>query len=160
MQPDIVLMDLVMPVMDGFEATRRIRNIPDLKNVIVVAVSASLSEHFQDGYPTEEFDDYITKPLDADELLKRLQTHLKAEWIYAEESEENLPADVPVVPPMEHIETLYNLALRGDIFRIMEYTKKFEAQFNAFGNKINQLAREFKINQLEEFLKQCMERET
>lgn len=165
MHPDIVLMDLVMPVMDGFEAARRIRNIPDLKKVIVMAVSASLSEYCEDDDPLYEFDDYISKPVDIDELLKRLQLRLKLEWIYAEEAECDASSEKSLLalPPKEDIEAVYNLARRGDIFHIMEYVKKFESpysQFKAFGNKIYQLAKEFKINQLEEFLKKSMERET
>ena len=44
-QPDLIMMDLVMPVMDGFEATRQLRQVPALKTIPIIALSASVFEY-------------------------------------------------------------------------------------------------------------------
>ena len=79
---DLVLMDLMMPKMDGIEATRRIRALPDAKglNMPIVAVSANLSSENIAACISAGMDDHISKPLDAGELLKivnRLLSNLK-----------------------------------------------------------------------------------
>ena len=68
--PNLILMDLRMPEMDGFEATRRIRQTPALKDVVVIAVSASVREETQQKSFKAGCDGFITKPIKVDRLLE------------------------------------------------------------------------------------------
>ncbi|OAD20967.1 two-component hybrid sensor and regulator, partial [Candidatus Thiomargarita nelsonii] len=108
-QPDLILLDLLMPEMDGFEFMRHIRQIPLLKNVIIIGVSASTSKQKQQEALAASCDDFISKPVKMDRLLERLQIHLELEWIYEQmtevepKNEEVLPL---IIPPMEELETL------------------------------------------------------
>ena len=74
---DIVLMDLRMPRMDGFEAIRAIRNNPQLERVPVIAVTASVFERNRQELINTGFDDFIGKPFRAAELFDKLQRLLR-----------------------------------------------------------------------------------
>jgi CheY-like chemotaxis protein len=66
--PDVILMDLRLPEMNGIAATRRLREHPDLKDVPVVALSALDPGMFRDAALTVGCVEYLTKPIDLDEL--------------------------------------------------------------------------------------------
>jgi two-component system cell cycle response regulator DivK len=73
--PDLILMDLSLPLLDGLTATRRIRTRPELEKVPIVAVSAHDTADFHAEALAAGCNEYVTKPIDFDELeelLKRL----------------------------------------------------------------------------------------
>lgn len=70
--PDLILMDLRLPEMNGIAATRRIREHPDLKDVPVIALSALDPAMFRDAALTVGCVEYLTKPIDLDELEELL----------------------------------------------------------------------------------------
>src|SRR6476660_155202 len=61
--PDVILMDLTLPVMDGFSATKLIRKSQKLKNVVIIAVTAHQETDFRAGAKDSGFDAYVTKPI-------------------------------------------------------------------------------------------------
>jgi len=67
-KPALILMDLSLPVIDGLAATKRIRRIPELKDVPIIAVSAHESADFQEKALAAGCNSYITKPIDFGEL--------------------------------------------------------------------------------------------
>jgi CheY-like chemotaxis protein len=67
-KPEIILMDLSLPLVDGLAATRRIRELPDLRNVPIIAVSAHDTADFHAEALAAGCDAYITKPIDFTEL--------------------------------------------------------------------------------------------
>jgi CheY-like chemotaxis protein len=67
-RPDLVLMDLSLPLLDGLAATRRIRKCQGLEKVPIVAVSAHDTTDFQKEALAAGCNDYVTKPLDFDQL--------------------------------------------------------------------------------------------
>lgn len=74
-QPDLILMDLSLPKLDGLAATRRIRNQGGAKRVPIVAVSAHDTTDFHADALAAGCDEYVTKPIDfyqLEEILKRL----------------------------------------------------------------------------------------
>ena len=75
-KPDLILMDLGMPVMDGWEATRKIKANDELKHIPIIAVTS----HAMAGDEVEArkagCDDYLPKPIDEDELLKKIRKFL------------------------------------------------------------------------------------
>jgi CheY-like chemotaxis protein len=75
-KPDLILMDLGMPVMDGWEATRKIKANDALKHIPIIAVTS----HAMIGDEIEArkagCDDYLSKPVDDEELLKKIHKSL------------------------------------------------------------------------------------
>ncbi len=175
--PDLILMDLVMPLMDGFEATQHIRQAPALKDAIVIAISASVSHQTQEESLTVGCDDYIAKPFRIKDLLKLLQAHLKLEWIYKDESDRehvqpslesyqrndtHLSEEPILPPPQEEITELFRLAMRGDVNRLQECAKQLKAldpTFIPFSEKLYQFAKGLQIDAVQEFIAQYMEEE-
>jgi len=75
-KPDIILLDIMMQGMDGYETCRRIRSNPDLKFTKILIVSAkTMAGERLDGYNSGA-DDYITKPFNDDELLSKIKVYL------------------------------------------------------------------------------------
>lgn len=75
-QPDLVLMDLQLPGMDGTEALRLIREIPDVKQVPVVAVTAFAMDDDRDRAFRAGFDGYVEKPISVRGLLDQVRNFL------------------------------------------------------------------------------------
>lgn len=76
-QPDIILMDIQMPVMDGYEATRQIKADPNLTSIPVVAVSSFAMKGDEEKARGAGCDDYVTKPYSPMQLLRLVRRHLE-----------------------------------------------------------------------------------
>lgn len=75
-RPDLILMDIQLPGIDGYEATRRIKSIPELTSIPIIAVTSyALSGDDQKAFAVG-CDDYVAKPFSPRELLKKVQKHL------------------------------------------------------------------------------------
>ncbi len=74
--PDLILMDLSLPRLDGWEVTRRLRALPAAANVPVIAVTAHAGREYQDKAHAAGCTAYLTKPLDRDQLLEMIRKHL------------------------------------------------------------------------------------
>ncbi|HEY0859261.1 MAG TPA: ATP-binding protein [Albitalea sp.] len=81
--PDLVLMDIVMPVLDGLGAIRRMRELPALQGVPVIATSASASSHDRDASLEAGATAFLPKPIDHDGLLREIGRLLSLRWIRA-----------------------------------------------------------------------------
>ncbi|WP_193198336.1 hybrid sensor histidine kinase/response regulator [Nostoc sp. MG11] len=171
-KPDVILMDLVMTVMDGFEATRRLKKLPDLKKMVVIAVSASVFDFEQKQSLEVGCDDFLSKPVQIAELLEKLQVHLGLEWVYKEQhsnvqlntsnscdrsSTVLLQADNTfVAPSAEELALLLDLAMKGDLRSIAEQAAKLaelDQKLTPFATHLYQLAKSFKGKQIIEFIK-------
>jgi two-component system cell cycle response regulator DivK len=75
-KPDLILMDLGMPVMDGWEATRRIKANGDLKHIPVIAVTSHAMVGDEIQAREAGCDDYLPKPIDENELLRKIKKFL------------------------------------------------------------------------------------
>jgi two-component system cell cycle response regulator DivK len=75
-KPDLVLMDLGMPVMDGWEATRRIKANSALQNIPVIAVTSHAMVGDEIEARRAGCDDYLPKPIDEDELINKIKKFL------------------------------------------------------------------------------------
>jgi signal transduction histidine kinase/DNA-binding response OmpR family regulator len=87
-QPDLIVMDSFMPVMDGLEATRRLREMPVLQQVPVIAISASASREDMERTVAAGANAFLAKPVDFGELLKVAGALLRLAWIYDQSEEQ------------------------------------------------------------------------
>jgi two-component system, OmpR family, alkaline phosphatase synthesis response regulator PhoP len=77
-QPDLILLDVVMPEMNGFEAVRNIRMDAASRNVPIIMVTTKGEEHHVETGYQSGCSDYITKPINGPELLMKVRTWLEA----------------------------------------------------------------------------------
>jgi CheY-like chemotaxis protein len=76
-RPDLILMDLSLPVMDGLEATKRIKADETLKSIPIIAVTAHAMQGDREEALAAGCDDYLSKPIDEDLLFEKLAHYLK-----------------------------------------------------------------------------------
>jgi len=69
-KPDLILMDMSLPVVDGWEATRRIKSDPDVKNIMVIGLTAHAMVGDREQALKAGCDDYATKPVDFEKLVE------------------------------------------------------------------------------------------
>jgi len=79
LQPSLILMDIQMPVMDGFEATRRIRMVPALQTVPIIALTALAMKGDRERCLEAGMTDYVSKPLSLKSLAEIIKDHLNGE---------------------------------------------------------------------------------
>ena len=75
-KPDLILMDLSLPKMDGWTATKRIKSNNDLKSIPIIALSAHAMEEHKQRAIESGCNDYDTKPVDIDRLLSKISAQL------------------------------------------------------------------------------------
>jgi len=109
-RPHLILMDIRMPVMDGYEATRQIRRDPGGESVAIVAITAHVFESERSSILAAGCDDLIEKPFRTPVLLECIAHHLKVNYIY--ESSGSRPSDAP--PPSSPALNPEQLATLGD----------------------------------------------
>ena len=73
--PDLILLDVMMPEMNGFEVTRRLRQNPDLPFIPIILVTGKSEPTLADGFSVGA-DGFIRKPIDFDDLLRQIRTIL------------------------------------------------------------------------------------
>lgn len=76
-QPDLVLMDVMMPFMDGLQATRKLKAQPETRAIPVIALTALAMEGDREKVIEAGCDDYATKPIDLPVLLEKIQALLE-----------------------------------------------------------------------------------
>jgi CheY-like chemotaxis protein/anti-sigma regulatory factor (Ser/Thr protein kinase) len=166
--PDLIFIDLIMPVMMGFEAVPAIRQIPELSNVPIVAVSASVLELDQRQSQQVGCDDFLTKPLEAGKVFALLQRYLGIEWLYVAQpepleqpaaGEEQAPASELIPPPQDELEILYELARFGNMERIQQRARHLEAlspRYRPFARRIHQMAASFDDQRIQDLIQQYL----
>ena len=153
-RPDVILLDMLMPEMDGLEMLKQLRQHPQLKETKVIFVSAN--SHFAEQLQTSQlqFEDFLSKPVDFDQLLQSLQTHLRLQWLFPESAKESDSVSL-VAPPQKTLSKLWDLAKMGDMGELEEQINSLEqldAQYLPFLHKVRKLVESFNQNQLIKFL--------
>ncbi len=133
LRPDVVLMDIRMPGVDGLEATRRIRARPELRGIVIIAVSASAFEHDRAGCLEAGADDFLAKPFRQERLFQLLATHLGARLIRVEAliaagaGRSGADPTGLTLPPESTLRTLLDLARQGNIGVLREHVEHLAA---------------------------------
>jgi len=158
-QPDIILMDLRMPKIDGFTATKQIKKHQDFSHIPIVAITASISQKNEMRRRCLEngFSEFISKPYSVTDLLNVLAEQLNIELKYAEESAiEIVDEPIIIVPPREILDNLITLSQSGDINGILKQTTELSTmesgKYSEFAYHLKQLADDFKIIEIEKFI--------
>jgi len=166
-KPDIIITDLMMPIMDGFTLMDQLRQSTELCEIAIVASSASVFESDQHKSLDAGADEFLAKPVQSEQLLILLQKWLNLEWIYAKphppvisatSTEKILTSELQtLIPPsLEELTQLYDLAMQGRIKALRnraETLEQLDKQLIPFARKLKKLAQSFQIEEIQEFLK-------
>ena len=143
LQPDLILMDLVMPDIDGLEATRRLRALPVLKDVPVIAISANTSDDNQRNSLMAGVNAFLPKPINYANLVAQiaalLHLHLIEELSLPAPEKDKESDQAMVLPPEGQLEELYGLARLGNMREIVLWANRLEALDERYQPFVNQL---------------------
>jgi CheY-like chemotaxis protein len=78
-RPDLILMDIQMPDIDGIETTRRLRAYPHMRSVIIIALTALAMREDRERCLSAGMDDYISKPVEFRRLAQLIEMHLSGQ---------------------------------------------------------------------------------
>jgi signal transduction histidine kinase/DNA-binding NarL/FixJ family response regulator len=164
-RPDVILMDLVMPVLDGFEAIRQLRQRPDLAQVPVIGMSASAFAHTRQQSLAAGCNDFIPKPVQFGGLLDVLARTLSLEWRYREplvrQPDVRPGANGQVSPPTadplptQLEEEIMALARAGDVQSLrarLDVLEQEAPQFRGTIQHLRALAAGYDMRGIREFL--------
>ena len=165
--PDIIFMDLVMPVMTGFEAVQILRTLPEFQKTPIIANSASVFESDQEKSLIAGFNLFIPKPIEEDKLINVLVNSLKLEWIYDDivdestKDESNTTEEGELIPPpLEELKHLYQLAMAGKMPKIQKqatYLEELDKKYIPFARQLRDLAKQFEDEKILELIEPYME---
>lgn len=96
--PDIILMDIKMPTISGYETTRQIRNMNNGSEVPIIAMTASILDEAENRALESGMNDFIRKPFYENELYQIISKHLHIEYLYNEEGPQLNKALTKLVP--------------------------------------------------------------
>jgi signal transduction histidine kinase/CheY-like chemotaxis protein len=164
-RPDLVLMDLRMPAMNGFDAAAAIRRLPGLGSVPIVAASASSADLARAEADPDTFARCLRKPFQTEDLLEIIARVLGLSWRYMQPEGGGTREDQPavaalVLPSQEALEELLELARLGKLVRVAQIAADLEqrdAQLRPFARRLLDLARGFDEDRLVALLQECLE---
>ena len=168
LQLDLIITDLVMPEMHGFDLLKQLRQSPRTKDVVVIASSASVFEIDQFKSLDAGADAFLPKPVQADTLFDLIQKHLSLEWIYEQnvmiqryDHRRLLETDFNELlpPPIEILNHLYDLTQDGDFDAVSTEAEKLQKdhpKYREFAQKLKTLADDCQLEQVETLLKQSL----
>jgi signal transduction histidine kinase/DNA-binding NarL/FixJ family response regulator len=160
-QFDLIVTDLFMPVMDGFEMLQLLRNDDRVKHVKAIVSSASVTQIDQRKSIEAGGDDFLAKPVRVEEFLTLLAKHLQLTWKCTEtESSSPLmnthhPTPILIPPPVADLQVLLELAQTGMLKKLavtaVEIGQKHDL-YQPFVDRVIQFTKQFQVEQVEEFI--------
>jgi signal transduction histidine kinase/DNA-binding response OmpR family regulator len=171
---DLIITDLVMPELDGWEMMRHLRQMPEMKGLTIIASSASVFDLDQHKSLEAGADDFLPKPLEMDQVFQKIEQHLKVEWVHEQpdgaraanedlrDSNDAVDLGHPdVTPPsVEELVVLLDLARKGLVNQIQKQIDKLDRsdpKLAPFVRHLRRLSKDFRMDAMEEFLKKCID---
>lgn len=161
--PDLIWMDMRMPVLDGFEATRYIKSDPHGRQIPIIALTASVFSDERKQIFSAGCDDVVRKPFKESDIFEMMEKHIGVRYLY-EEDQIDAPLtggtdDQPVESNMKNLPSyllieLENETIRANIGRMQEIIKEIEDINPHAGAILSRLATDFEYEKIIAFIHQ------
>ncbi len=160
-QPHLILMDMQMPIVDGYEATKKIKSYPQGEEVIIIALTASAFEEERIIILSAGCNDFMRKPFYEGELFDKIAYHLGVKFIYEDElkpeteaeilsnlqedSLELTKADIDIMPKYWQLK-MYQAAEKVDNSRIYTLIAEIPPEYALISEKLTNLVKQFRCD--------------
>ncbi|HYC71035.1 MAG TPA: PAS domain S-box protein [Opitutaceae bacterium] len=157
-RPDLVLLDLRMPRLDGLAAARAIRESYAANPPCLIGVSASAHEVNRQASLEAGCVEFLAKPFREEDLFELMERHLGVKWLITEApaSETGSPfPHLPHPPQPADAEMLFDLASKGDVIGVRTYAQQLAARdprLAPFAANVTDLAARFKMKAIRQFV--------
>lgn len=148
-EPDLIWMDMRMPVMDGYEATRRIKAHLKGQATVIIALSASAFDEERTVVFSAGCDDFVRKPFHEEAIFEKMAQHLGVRYLYEEQvkpglsqespSQEVLAPDTLAVMPVEWLLELHQAAMKLNAKQILQLCEQIPQNYSHLGRAIADL---------------------
>jgi signal transduction histidine kinase/CheY-like chemotaxis protein len=165
--PDLIVTDLMMPVMDGFALMEVLRSSEQWHQIPVIASSASVFESDQHRSFDVGAVDFLAKPIQAQQLLDFLERHLNLAWVYGDDPDQELDATATEttpdqngsmtlkLPSSDRLTVLYDLAKRGRVRVFQQQLTELATEdptLLPFVETLQPLAQQFQLKAIQQVL--------
>ncbi len=153
--PDMILMDMRMPIVDGYEATRRIKAQPQGKSTTIIALTASAFEEERVEILSAGCDDFMRKPFKEGELLTKIGQYLNINYLYEEKTAQSqsqplleLTRESLTIMPQQWRSQLYEAAAQVDNQEIFQLLSEIPDDYQSLAQGLADLAEQFRCDKI------------
>lgn len=167
-QPQLIWMDMQMPEMDGYNATRHIKSALGDLNTIIIALTASVFEEDQQKVLNAGCDDFVRKPFQQTEILQKMTEHLRVQFLSVAPGQplENtiqapqsmrLEADEIKVMPQDWINKVHQLAKQGNDLLLLQLVEEIPPAYQSTVNVLTHLVENYQFNPIVQITESLIE---
>jgi CheY-like chemotaxis protein len=160
-QPHLIWMDIRMPIMNGYEATQRIRASLQGENTVIIALTAYASNTDRNSAISAGCNDYLSKPFQEDEIFSKMAEYLKLKYIYTESITSapqssvlsssvnlSLTSESLLVMSSQWILALQEASLLCDEEEVLHLLQQIPPEHQSLATSLRALARDFQFQQI------------
>ena len=163
-EPHLIWMDMQMPVMDGYEATRRIKAMPKGQDTVIVALTASAFEEQRSVVLSAGCEGFIRKPFREGEIFEAMADHLGVRFVYDREAEPELERSAQMALTREALSgvsavwtaEVHRAATQADGEMIHSLVGEIEGEHEAVASALRDLADTFRFDKIMDLTKQVV----
>lgn len=156
-QYDLILSDVIMPYMSGYDLVKLLRATPELADNCVIAISASLMQlSAHEKSEMKNFDGFVAKPVQADELFDMLREKLQLEWGYSQHLNTTPTSKNDGLTSGNLIEQLHWFARIGDIKALHQAAPELKTVNPQLYQELKPLLNELKPQQMAQLLEKAL----
>ncbi len=166
-KPHLIWMDMRMPVINGREATKRIKSMPGGDSVAIIALTATAFDEDREQILLDGCDDFVRKPFRKDEIYDMLIKHLDVSFIYEEDTvlttdskEPGITIKAEVVEvlatqPPDWIDKLLHATVQADLYRILELIDQVREQYPDLANVLADLTERYEYQEILDLIEEA-----
>jgi CheY-like chemotaxis protein len=154
-------MDIVMREMDGLEATRRLRQLPGLEEVPIIAMSARTASSDEEKSLAAGVNAFLPKPIDLDKFFRQIARLLKVSLTYEPKGAPHVAGEeggALVAPPLQDLELLHHLARIGNMRDIARWATGLDECYRPFADRLHLLAQGYQSKAILKLVERYLEK--